>query len=119
MAEYISRAFLTINGNKVVDFKAVSEGEYEVFRQIKLMTTTGHAKVTPRYTVEVDYVVPLVNEFDWSTLQNGTLNIQYEDGWTSTYTGVHTLKIGAAKSDGENDVVKVISLGAENRTKTA
>jgi hypothetical protein len=113
MAEYVNRCYLEINGQAIDDFKAVTEKEVEMARQVNLMNKTGHAAVTPRYGVSVDYVVPEdASEFDFEEVKDGTLVIEYLNGKRKLYTGVRTLKIGESKVDGENDVVRTIEFGA-------
>ena len=118
MSEYIARAVLDVNGRSIEDFKAVSEKEVELAKQVNLMNKTGFAAVTPRYGVTVDYVVPSdATEFDWTGVKNGRLTLDFESGRRITYSGVYTLKIGEAKVDGENEMVKTIDLGATGRAE--
>lgn len=114
--EYVSKVLLDVNGQSIEDFKSVEEGEIELHKQVNLMNKTGHTGVTPRYGVNVDYVVPETDsEFDWDTVADGRLSIEKMNGKRTTYTGVYVLKVGAAKADGENEMVKTIELGAEGR----
>jgi hypothetical protein len=116
MSEYVTLCKLTVNGKSVEDFKQVTEKEIEYYKQINLMNKTGHAKVTPRYGVTVDYVVPSIEtEFDWANVANGTLIITDEGGAKTTYSGVYILKLGEKKRDGENEVVRTIDLGAQKK----
>ncbi|MCL2790122.1 MAG: hypothetical protein FWD79_05705 [Desulfobulbus sp.] len=116
MSEYVLSVLLEVNGQNIEDFKEVSEGEHEVAKQINLMNTTGFGKTTPRHTVEVSYVVPADKpEFNFESVQNGTLTIDKKNGVRTTYTGVSTLKIGATKYDGENEAVRTITLGATGK----
>ena len=116
MSEYVSRVLLDVNGQSIEDFKSVEEKEIEKHKQVNLMNKTGHTQVTPRYGVDVEYVVPETDsEYDWDAVSDGRLSIEYMNGKRITYTGVYVLKIGAAKADGENEMVKTIELGAEGR----
>lgn len=118
MSEYVTRCTLDVNGQAIEDFKAVTEKEIELHKAIKLMNKTGVAGVTPRYGVDVDYVVPAdAPEFGWEGVKNGTLSIEYENGKRTTYTGVYIGKIGQAKVDGENELVRTIELIATGRVK--
>ena len=114
--EYINRCTLTVNGQEIEDFKSVTENERELSRQVNLMNTTGHCSVTQRPGCKVDYVVPqAAAEFDFDSVKDGTLTIEYENGKRITYQGVRTLKIGEAKIDGDNELVKTIEFGAKKR----
>ena len=117
MSEYVSLVLLEVNGQNITDFASVEEGEVELGQQVKLMNTTGCCSKTPRYTVEVDYVIPSDNPiFNFKGVQNGTLTIDYESGTRVTYSGVSTLKIGKAKFDGEKETHMTIILMATGRT---
>lgn len=116
MSEYVINVLLEVNGQNINDFSSVTEGEVDLAKQINLMNKTGFGTLTPRYGVEVDYVVPSdAPEFDFASVKNGTLTIDLQNGVRTTYTGVHTLKIGASKYDGENEVTRTISLGATGK----
>jgi hypothetical protein len=114
--EYVSRVFLDVNGQSIADFKSATENERELHKQVNLMHKTGHTKVTTRYGVQVEYVVPeTAEEYDWDSVSDGRLTIEYENGNRITFTGVYVLKIGEAKADGDNEMTKTIELGAEKR----
>jgi hypothetical protein len=114
--EYVTKVSLEVNGQEITDFKSVTEGERELRKKIKLMNKTGFVKTTPDFTVQVEYMLPTDDpEFDFESVENGTLTIDKENGVRITYTGVSTLKIGEAKYDGENEMTQVIDLGATGR----
>ncbi|MDH5525220.1 MAG: hypothetical protein OEY01_14685 [Desulfobulbaceae bacterium] len=118
MSEYVNRCFLEANGQAIEDFKTVSEKEVEHHKAVKLMNKTGVSGVTPRYGVDVDYVVPEdATEFDWEGMKNGTLTIEYVNGKRTTYTGVYIAKVGQQKIDGDNELVRPIELIATGRVK--
>lgn len=118
MSEYVMNVRLEVNGQEISDFKSVTEGEVDLAKPINLMNKTGFGSVTPRHSVEVEYVVPSdAPEFDFSGVKNGTLTIDLQNGVRTTYTGVRTLKIGASKYDGENEVTRTISLGASGKVQ--
>ncbi len=119
MSEYVSTVTLEVNGQKITDFKTVTEKEVELHKAVNLMNHTGVMSTTPRYGVEVDYVIPKgVAEFDWRTLKDGTLTIDHQDGRRVTFSGVYPGKIGAAKYDSENEVVRTIDLVAVDRKES-
>jgi hypothetical protein len=111
---YVSQVLLEINGKSITDFKAVTEGERELYGTVKLMNTTGHISKQQRPTVRLDYVVPSdTPEFNFSEVKGGTITIDYQNGTRRKYTGVYTTKIGEAKFDGENEVTKTIEFSAK------
>jgi hypothetical protein len=108
---------LEVNGQSITDFASVEEGEVELSQQVKLMNTTGNCQKLARYTIKVDYVVPSDGPiFDFASVKNGTLTIDYENGTRVTYSGVFTLKIGQAKFDGEKETHREIDLMGIRRT---
>lgn len=118
MSEYVSGVTLEVNGQEITDFKTVTEGGRTLRKQVALMNKTGHVNVTPRHTVSVDYVVPKdAPEFDFDAVVGGTLTIDKGNGRRIQYGGVCTLEIGESKYDGDNEVVRAISLSAETRTE--
>lgn len=116
MSEYVSTVLLEINGKSITDFKAVEEEEVEMAKEVNLMNKTGSVGVTPRYKVNVDYVVPKDSEeFDFSGVKDGTLTIDFGNGRRRQYMGVRTLKIGATAYDGEKEAVRKITFMATGR----
>jgi hypothetical protein len=116
--EYVSQVTLDVNGKSITDFKTFTENEIELNKEVRLMNKTGFMGVTPRFGCKVDYVIPQTNpEIDWSTVRNGRLSVEFENGRRITYTGVTTLKIGEMKVDGENETVRTIELGATGRVE--
>jgi len=118
MSEYVNTCLLEINGQQIEDFKSVTEDEQELARKVNLMNKTGSCGVTPRPGVKVDYVVPEdATEFDFASVKDGTLTIEYMNGKRTTYSRVRTLKIGEGKIDGDNELVKTIEFSAESRVE--
>lgn len=114
--QYVSRVLLDINGQSIDDFKKVTEKEVEIHKPVNLMHKTGFTGVTPRYGVEVDYVIPETEpEFDFEGVKGGRLTIEFMNGKRRTYTGVYTLKIGDASYDGDNEASRTITFGAAGR----
>lgn len=109
MSEYVRKVLLEINGQEITDFKTVTEGERTLRVPVKLMAKTGFATITQRPTVQVDYVIPKDNpEFDFDSVEDGTLTIDYENGKRITFSGICTDKVGQVKYDEDNDAVKQI-----------
>ena len=117
MGEFVNSVTLDVNGQEITEFKTFTEDERELAKPVKLMNGTGFMDVTARHGCKVDYVVPEEDEFDWDSVKNGRLSVEFASGQRVTFTGVYTLKVGAAKLDGENEVVKTIELGAKKRVK--
>ena len=116
--EYVSQVTLEVNGQEIDDFNSVTEKEVEIKKEVKLMKKTGIVRVVPKYGLQVEYVVPKdVEEFDFETVDNGTLTIDLGNGKRRQYTGVHTLKIGDTKYDGDKEATRTIDMIAMKRTK--
>ena len=116
--EYVSRVFLSINGQEIVDLKAITEKEIEVNKEVRLMNTTGVMLTKPRFGATVEYVVPEnVPEYNFAGVRNGTLTIELQNGKRITYTGVYPLKIGAVKYDGANESTRIIDFTATGRVE--
>lgn len=116
MERYVSSVRLIVNGEEITDFNSVTEKEYEVRRPVQLMNKTGVTGCKQRYGVDVDYVVPEEgDEFDFQSVEDATLILEYPSGKIVTYTGVCTLKIGSTKYDGEKEATKTIELLATGR----
>ena len=116
MPEYVARVRFEINGKDIEDFKTVEEEEVELNKEVNLMNKTGNVGVTPRYKINVDYVVPKDSEeFDFGKVKDGTLTIDYENGKRIQYAGVTVLKIGATSYDGEKEATRKISFMATGK----
>lgn len=114
--EYVAQVLLEINGRKITDFKSVEEGEYEVHKRVKTMSGKGHVTVVPDPSVTVEYIIPLdTPEFDFDTVKNGTLTIDYLNGKRVKYSGVYTEKVGSAKHTGDDASTKTIVFSAKTR----
>lgn len=119
MALYVTRCTLSINGKNEKNFKAVTEKGVTAGIQVALMNETGYGQKTKRWQVDLDYVVPQVNEFDFTGLVGGTLTIEYDSGTRNNYGDVNILEIGDATIDGDNELVRkiTVSCGKKNNLK--
>jgi hypothetical protein len=116
--EYVSRVLLDINGQGIDDFKSVTEKEVEINKAVNLMNKTGFIGVTPRYGVEVDYVLPeSETPFDFGSVKDGRLSIEFMNGKRVTYSGLYVLKIGDLAIDGEKEATKKVTFGAVKRVE--
>jgi len=81
------------------------------------MKKFGVVGTRPQYGLEVEYVIPKdAPEFDFESVEDGTLTIDLENGTRKQYSGVYALKIGDTKYDGENEATRTIELVAMKRT---
>ena len=112
---YITRASLEVNGQTITDFKGVTEKEVTLSKVVPLMYKTGTAKLTKRYQIEMDYVVPQLNPFDFTAVQAGTITIEYDGGQRDDFGSVTVLTVGDKKVDGENETVQAITFMAESK----
>lgn len=117
MSEYVGLITLEVNGKEITDFKSAEEKEIDYHKAVNLMNKTGAVEVTPRYGVNVEYVVPTTGEFDFTAVKDGTLSINRTGGSKISFTGVYTLKIGNTKYDGDKEAVRTIELMATGRTE--
>jgi hypothetical protein len=109
---------LEVNGQEVTNFKSFTELEQEVRGQVKLMNTTAFRKMTTRHGCKLEYIHPADGKapFDFTQVENGVITAIREDGVRITYNGVYCLKVGEAKSDGENEKSSEIEFGATSKT---
>ncbi len=113
---YISKCELTFNGESMTDFSAFAEGERTLRTQVNLMNKTGYADQTARYTLTLDYNVPAAgDEYDWDGLKDGVLVVEYGGGRRVQYSGVCTLTVGESALNGDNVMVRKVTLGASDR----
>lgn len=112
---YVARATLELNGEAYADFKAVSEKARTLRKKVNLMNKSGSARLTQRYEVEVDYVVPSVGAKSFDAIEGGTLTVEYDNGDRVSWGGLACAEVGDAAIDGENELVKKIRFIAETR----
>lgn len=111
--EYVNRISLEVNGQEITDFDSFTEGERDLADQVKLMNKTGTVSRLERPSCSLDYVVPKdAPEFDFTTVIDGTLTVDYGNGTRKTYTGVRTSKIGSTKFDGDKAATRTIDFFA-------
>lgn len=117
MSEYVAKVLLSVNGQEITDFKSFTEPTIVPNRVIEAANKTGFAGATKRYAdIKVEYLIPKNDpEFDWESVSNGNLTIDFENGVRVTFTGVYTLEIGGAKLGDEGDPIREITLGAVER----
>ena len=114
--EYVSLVTLTVAGQEITDFKKVKELKYSPRKQVNLMNKTGFMTITPRYGVELDYVIPKnSSEVDFSSMTDVVIAIRYGNGTNKTYSGCFTVDVGEVTYDGDNEAVKTITFGAQKR----
>lgn len=113
---YISAAVVIIDGQELEDVKRVREGRRTLRRTIKVMKRRGKVKTTPDYTIELDTTIPEDGPgFDYESIENKTLTIEYDNGTRIIYTGVDVLEIGEEEFDDEREAIVKVLLAADER----
>jgi hypothetical protein len=113
---FVSQVLLEIDGKSITDFKSVEEKEFELYKTVNLMNTTGHTSTAPRHGVNLEYVIPSDGpEFDFTAVKGGKIVIDYQNGKRVNYSGVYVLKIGALKHDGDKESSRTIEFSAKAR----
>lgn len=117
MSNYITRASFEMNGTVITDFKSVTEKEYTVSKVVPLMYKTGSAKLTKRWQLEVVYVVPPLNAFDWDSVVggSGSITLEYDSGERVDYGGVSVLTVAPSAIDGENELTRTVTFTVVNK----
>lgn len=114
--QYINRAYIDINGLTLADFNHVEEEQIPNAKQVALMFSTGYAKMTKRFKINVDYVRPVTNPIDWlSFADEGTIHMVREGGEETVWTGCTVETIGAITYNGEGEAVQKITFICETR----
>lgn len=116
MAQYVNRVSLEVNGSLFEDFESFTDNSVTKNKQVNLMNKTGHAAMTPRYGFSVNVKKAFVKApVDLENVHGGTCTVEYENGERSTYGGVYTLETGDGTVDGETELTKTITFGAETK----
>ena len=116
MPQGVTRILLEVNSVNYEFFNAFTEDERTISKQTEYMNTTGFSSMLQRHTFSLDKVRTFGDTLDFDTIVNGTVTIEYETGERVTFSGVHTISIGAETADGESDMVSTITFGASSRT---
>ncbi len=118
MSLFVNRVTLEFNGASFTDFESFTDTSVVKAKQVNLMNKTGHALMQPRYGFSVSTKVPVTGwPVDLDNIQGGTCTVEYEGGKRNTYSGVYTLETGDAATDGETELTRTVTFGAENRTE--
>lgn len=117
MSQYVNRCTLEVNGVLFEDFEAVTINSVTKSKQVNLMNKTGFADMTPRYGFTVNVKKNYIKApIDLENVKSSTATIEYENGARETFTGVHTIETGDGTIDGETELTKTVTFGAENMT---
>ena len=125
MSLYIARAELDLGDGStgsITDFKAFIDKTRTPRKAVPLMHKTGFAEVTQRFQFEVDYIVPKDGvAVSFEQVSDATFTVTFEHSTINqiVYGGVYCLEVGDASVDGENEVVRKITFGAESRKEGA
>lgn len=123
MSLYVNRVTLEFNGASFSDFDSFTDTSVIKAKQVNLMNKTGHALMTPRYGFTVSVNIPGAGlPIDLDNVQNGTCTVEWltevgGGGKRVTYSGVYTLETGDGSTDGETELTREITFGAENRVE--
>lgn len=121
MSLYVARCELNLTDGRtgpITDFKTFIDKTRTVRKQVPLQHKTGHIEVTQRFQFEVDYVIPRGTvAVSFEQVSDATFTVTFEGDSQNqiVYGGVYTLDVGDASVDGENEVVRKITFGAESR----
>lgn len=117
MSEYVNRVTLEFNGVDFDDFESWTDNSVTLHKQVNLMNKTGHAKMTPRYGFTVGVKIPNVpSSIDLDTVANGTCTVEFDNGTRITYGGVYILDTGEGPADGETEMTRTKTFGAETKS---
>lgn len=113
---HIAAADVVIDGEELPDVKKVREGRRTLRKPIKLMRKRSSVKTTPDYVVELDTLIPDDGPgYDYETVTDKTLTIEYDNGIKVIYTGVDCTEIGDEEFDDDNETIRKIVLHATGR----
>lgn len=118
MSLYVNRVTIEVDGQSFSDFDQYTDGNVIKAKQVNLMNKTGHALMTPRYTFTLQTKTPIPDSpIDLDNVKGGTVTVEDDGGNRITYGGVYTLETGDGTSDGETEITRTKSFGAETKVK--
>lgn len=121
MSLFVNRVTLEFDGIAFSDFESFTDTSITKAKQVHLMNKTGHALMTPRYGFTVSVKIPGEGlPIDLDNVRGGTCTVEWlieigGSGKRTTYQGVYTLETGDGSTDGETELTREITFGAENR----
>ena len=116
MSEYVNTVRLEFQGQSFEDFESWTDNSVTFYKQVNLMNKTGHAKMTERFGFSVSVKVPNIPAgIDLDTIKNGTCTVVFDSGKRITYGGVYTLESGEGTADGETELTRTKTFGAESK----
>lgn len=116
MSQYVNKCTLEVNGVSFTDFESVTINSVTKYKAVNLMNKTGFAGMTERYTLSVNVKENFVKApIDLELVKGGTITIEYENGDRDTFAGVYTLETGDGTIDGETELTKTVTFGAESK----
>ena len=114
--KYRGKIRLEVNGTEITDFSSFKEGKTELRKQVNLMNSTGVVDTTPRSTVSLDYIIPSgEKEFGFSSVVNGTITIDGNDGSRTTFTGATFLDSGDVTHNSDKEAVRPINFHVDGK----
>ena len=113
----VTRITFEINGVQFKNFTSFTENARVSSRQVFLMNSTTFAPMLVRHSFSLDRTRVIGDDFEFEGLENATVTVEYEGGERTTFSGVHTIEVGAETADGESDMTSTIEFGASGRIK--
>ena len=118
MAESVVIARLEINGVNIEDINSITPGAYTPGKQVELMNKTNFARMTPRHTLQINYVHPAIGyPVEVDNIRNGTATIELEGGKRITYGEVNTMEVGEGTINMTDEYNYPITYSAASRTE--
>ena len=123
MSEYVNTVRLEFNGQTFEDFESWTDNSVTFYKQVNLMNKTGHAKMTERYGFSVSVKVPNIPpDINLDKVKDGTCTVVFGDSNSTnkkpkriTYGGVYSLESGEGTADGETELTRTKTFGAESK----
>lgn len=115
-SKYIAAADVILDGAELKDVKRVREGRRVLRKQVKVMRRRGSIRQTPNYMIELDTLIPEDGPgYDYESIEDKTLTIEYDNGTKAIYLGVSTLEVGDEEFDDDNETIRKVTLVAADR----
>lgn len=116
MKKYVGKIKgITIDGQKIQGVDNFKKKEITYREAIELMDETGVADVTARFAFSLGVAVGEINNFDFASVEDGTLIGYKPGGGKIEATGIYMLKYGDEDYGGKGGaVIRDVEFIAEN-----
>ena len=106
MKKYVGKVKgITMDGQKLQGVDNFKKKEIAHREAIELMDETGIADLTVRYGFSLGVAIAEINNFDFSSVQNGIMKAERPGGKNIEATGVYMLKYGNEDYSGKGGAV--------------